>query len=438
MLVWGSGLSELLGVLAVFVLVAANGFFVTAEFSLVAIRRSRVAELVATGKRNAQILDKAIHHLDENLAATQLGITISSLALGWIGEPALAHLIEPLLRGIPQELAKAESHGIAVGIAFVLITAVHIVLGELAPKSLALQRSERAALWVVRPLRMFLFLFRPAIRLLNGLGNFVLHSFGLESNAEEKVLHSPAELKLLVQASHEAGILHQEQQEVVVRVLDIGERKIADIMTPRTEVAWIDVLESLDQMVQRLRECPHEQILVGRASIDEPLGVVSKRDILHQLLEGKQLNPLVIMHQPLLIYESTPIFKVLEHFKRAPVQLGIIVNEYGSLEGIVTQTDLLEAIAGNLPELEGEDPDVVEREDGSLLLNGMMQVQEAFNRLGIKTRPDAGFHTIAGFVLMKLAHMPKIAESFVHEGWRFEIVDLDGLRIDKLLVRREP
>src|SRR5882724_5365236 len=220
---------DLIGLLAVLALVAANGFFVAAEFSLVAVRRSRVAELAANGRRNASVLQRAVDNLDANLAATQLGITISSLALGWIGEPALAHLINPLLSFLPGSLATVGSHAVAVTIAFIIITALHIVLGELAPKSLALQRSEHTALWVVRPLRLFLFLLRPAIVTLNGLGNFVLRVAGLRPGAATESLHSPEELKLLIRASEEGGVLQQAQREVAVRALNIGGRSIGDI-----------------------------------------------------------------------------------------------------------------------------------------------------------------------------------------------------------------
>ncbi|HEV7286137.1 MAG TPA: CNNM domain-containing protein, partial [Kaistia sp.] len=197
----GSSIFDFAGILAVLLLVAANGFFVAAEFALVAVRRSRVTELVAAGRTNALALKRAVDHLDAYLAATQLGITISSLALGWVGEPALAHLIEPWLAMLPGNIATAASHTIAVVISFVIITALHIVLGELAPKSLALQRSETTALWVVRPLSVFLFVLRPAILSLNGLGNLVLRLCGLRPGAGEESLHSPEELKLLIAAS---------------------------------------------------------------------------------------------------------------------------------------------------------------------------------------------------------------------------------------------
>ena len=426
-------LTNILGIISVLALVAANGFFVAAEFSLVAVRRSRVTQLVEAGKRNARALQRALDRLDAYLAACQLGITISSLALGWVGEPALARLIEPWLSGLGS-YALAGSHAIAVAIAFTIITALHIVLGELAPKSLALQKTEATALWVVRPLSAFLFLLRPAIVSLNGLGNLVLRLCGLRPGTAEESMHSPEELKLLIAASQEAGLLRQEQQELVSRVLSIGDRPIGDIMTPRIDVDWIDIEDDRDTILKDIRECRHEQLLVGKGGIDAPLGMILKKDLLDQALDGKPLDPMTAIREPLVVHEATPIFKVLEQFKKAPVRLAMIFDEYGALEGIVTQTDLLEAIAGDLPGMEGEEPDVVEREDGSLLINGMMPAQDAFERLGLKTPPEEGdYHTVAGFVLHELGHLPEVGEHFDHEGWRLEVIDLDGRRIDKVL-----
>ena len=426
---------DLVGIAAVLVLVLANGFFVAAEFSLVAVRRSRVAELVSERRRNAAALQRATDSLDANLAATQLGVTISSLALGWIGEPALAHLIAPLLVALPGSVALLGSHAIAVALSFVVITALHIVIGELTPKSLALQQSEATALWVVRPLAVFLFLFRPAILTLNGLGNLVLRAVGLKPGATEESLHSPEELKLLVRASQDAGILHEAQEEAMVRVLNIGGRRIGDIMTPRPEVEWINAGDDHEKILQTVRASRHGQLLVGRGTIDELLGMVVKRDLLDQALDGRPLDPLAVIREPLIVPESTPIFKVFEQFKRAPVRLALVLDEYGGLEGIVTQTDLLGAIAGDLPEVEGEEPDIIEREDGSLLIDGMTPAPDVFDRLGLRTVGNRDFHTIAGFALAHLAHLPEVGEAFVWEGWRFEIVDMDGNRIDKLLVR---
>ncbi|GGA13162.1 hemolysin family protein [Dyella caseinilytica] len=427
-----------IGVFTVFLLVAANGFFVAAEFSLVAIRRSRVAELVAQGRANARVLLRTVDRLDASLAATQLGITLSSLALGWVGEPALAHLILPLLEGWAGRFAGIGADVIAIAMAFSIITALHIVLGELAPKSLALQRSEGTALWVVRPLNLFLFLFRPAIVVLNGMGNLVLRACGLRPGASEDMLHSAEELKLLVSASQEAGLLLRTQQEVVERVFNIGDRRIGDIMTPRTDIVWIDVENERDTIVRTLRECRHEHILVARGDIDELLGMITKRDLLDQLLDGRELDWQSALRTPLSIQESMPIFKLLERFRETPLRIAIVRNEYGGLEGIVTQADLLEAMVGHLPESEGDEPDIVEREDGSLLIDGACPVFQMFERLGWRQPVErSSYHTAAGFVLDKLAHIPQVGEYFVYEGWRLEVVDTDGRRIDKLLAMRE-
>ena len=431
-------LTDFLGILAVLVLVAANGFFVAAEFSLVAVRRSRVAQLVAAGRRNAKALQRATSQLDANLAACQLGITISSLALGWIGEPALARLIEPLLAGVLGQFALAGAHVVAVAIAFLIITALHIVLGELMPKSLALQRSERTALAVVRPLWLFRVLLWPAIVALNGLGNWLLRLCGLRPGAAEEALHSPEELKLLIAASQEGGLLQPAQQELVERVLSIGNRRITDIMTPRVDIEWIDTEDPQEETVKVIRDCRHEQVLVGKGGIDEPLGMVLKKDLLDQVLEGKALDVMAAIRQPIAIPEQMTIFRVLEQFKRAPVRLATVLDEYGVLQGIVTQTDLLEAIAGELPEIEGEEPGIVERADGSLLIDGMLSAPDAFDRLGLKERPEGDFHTVAGFALSALGHLPQAGEEFEYEGWRFEIIDLDGRRIDKVLATPPP
>jgi len=425
---------SVLGIVAVFVLVAANAFFVAAEFALVAVRRSRVVELANTGHRTARILLRSVDHLDANLAATQLGITLSSLALGWIGEPALAHLIEPLLSGLPDDWETISAHGIAIAVAFAVITALHIVLGELAPKSLALQRSEGTALWVVRPLGWFLLLFRPAILVLNGLGNFVLRMAGLRPGAGEQTHHSSAELKLLVEESRQAGVLQQTLQEVVSRVLDIGDRRIGAIMTQRLEVEWIDVADDEGAIARALLQSHHDQLLVGQHSLDEPLGMVVKQDLLAQLLRGERLDLRSALRQPLVVHEATSIAKVIEEFKRAPVRLAMVVDEYGGLQGVVTQTDLLEAIAGGLPQSAVEEPAVVRRDNGSFLVQGWAPVHDVFPRLGLAPLPpDESFNTIAGFALSRLGHLPHSGESFVWEKWRFEIVDMDGRRIDKLL-----
>ena len=430
--------------LAVLALVGANGFFVAAEFALVGTRQSRIDEMVAQGQSRAGLLRRAVDNLDASLAATQLGVTISSLGLGWIGEPALAHLIEPAVSMLGAAAAPV-SHGIAVSVAFCIITVFHIVLGELAPKSLALQRPERTALLIVRPLSLFLALFRPVIFLLNGLGNMVARLFGLEPGSSEGRLHSTEELKLLVAASRDAGLVQQSQQEVVERAFGMGERRVRTIMTPRHDIYWIDSSGSNETMLRGIRASRHEQVVVAKGSLDQVTGVLRKQDLLDLHLDGKLPlsddgagDLLAAIQEPLIVPDGATVLQVLETFRNRPIQMALIVDEYGALRGVVTQTDLLEALAGEIKD--DDELDVVRRDDGSFLVDATMSIQDAFEQIGIGKVPDdhGEYRTLAGFVLKRLGHIPLTGEHFewdtAGDVRRFEVVDLDGHRIDKILV----
>ena len=432
--------------MAVLALVAANGFFVAAEFSLVGIRHSRIDELVANGRAGARLLRRTVDNLDASLAATQLGVTISSLGLGWIGEPALARLIGPAFVGLGA-LAGTASNAVAAGVAFSIITVFHIVLGELAPKSFALQRPERTALSIVRPLSLFLGLFRPVIFLLNGLGNAVIRSCGLQPGNAEGRLHSTEELKLLVAASRNAGLVQQAQQEVVERAFGMGERRVRTIMTPRHDIYWIDANGSPAAMLQGVRASRHEQVVVAKGTLDQVVGVLRKQDLLDLHLDGKLLletgcggsdHLLALMREPLIVHDGATVLQVLETFRNRPIQMALIVDEYGALRGVVTQTDLLEALAGEIKD--DDELDVVRREDGSFLVDATMAIQDAFEQLGIAKVPDdhAEYRTLAGFILRRLGHIPAGGEHFEWDTdgdvRRFEVIDLDGHRIDKVVV----
>ncbi len=432
--------------IAVLALVAANGFFVAAEFSLVGTRRSRVDELVARGQGGAELLRRTVDNLDANLAATQLGVTISSLGLGWIGEPALARLFEPAF-GSLGVLAETASHAVAVGVAFAIITVFHIVLGELAPKSFALQRPERTALWIVRPLSLFLALFRPLIFLLNALGNSVIRLCGLEAGHAEGRLHSTEELKLLVAASREAGLVEQAQQEVVERAFGMGERRVRTIMTPRHDIYWVDADGAPEAMLKGVRGSRHEQVVVASGTLDKVIGVLRKQDLLDLHLDGKLLPDkdgngtailLAALREPLIVHDGATVLQVLETFRNRPVQMALIVDEYGALRGVVTQTDLLEALAGEIKD--DDELDVIRRDDGSFLVDATLGIQDAFEQLGIARIPDdsSEYRTLAGFILRRLGHIPAAGERFEWDSAgdvrRFEVVDVDGHRIDKVAV----
>lgn len=418
--------------LAVVLLVLANGFFVAAEFSLVGMRRSRVEEMAASGSGTARMLQRMTGDLDASLASTQLGITLSSLALGWIGEPALARLIQPALAGLPG--AAAASHAIAITVAFAVITTLHIVLGELAPKSLALQRTEGTALFIVRPLAMFSALFRPAIWALNGLGGLVLRLFGLTPGSEGESLHSTEELKLLVAASREGGVIAGTQQEVVERAFDMTDLRVAAIMTPRRKIVWLDAETDLATQMTALRENRHEMTLLCRGKLDTVVGVVRKQDLLDAHLDGRPLEPMAVARDPVVVHDATTVLHVLELFRNRPVQMAVVVDEYATVKGVITQTDLLEAMAGDIPD-DDEEALILERDDGSLLIDGATPILGAMDRIGAPKAALTGeYQTLAGFCLCHFGGMPEVGDSFGWEDRRFEIVDRDGLRIDKVLV----
>lgn len=423
--------------LAVVVLVLANGFFVAAEFSLVALRRSRVEQLLAQGHPRAFALQRAVRNLGAYLAATQLGITMSSLGLGWIGEPALAELIEPAFHFLPESLALISSHALGGVIAFTIITALHIVLGELVPKSLALQRTEETAIAIVNPLELYLAIFHPAVHVLNNLGNFVLRLLGLQPGSGEELFHSVEELKLLVAASHKAGLVGEAEQDVVERVFSLGDRRVSAYMTPRTEMVWLDINDSLDKIHRQVIESVHSFFPVAEDSVDNILGVVQAKEFLaHNPTKLVELQ--TILHQPLYVPESMRALKILELFKKSGTHIALIVDEYGVSQGLVTLIDILEAIVGDIPSVEDlADPEVVQREDGSWLLDGLLPIdefKEIFQIQKLLPGEGASYQTLGGFVVVQLGHIPSTAEHFEWNRLRFEVIDMDGNRVDKVLV----
>jgi CBS domain containing-hemolysin-like protein len=232
-------------------------------------------------------------------------------------------------------------------------------------------------------------------------------------------------------------LLQPVQKEAVERILNVGYRRVRDIMTPRPEVDWIDADETREEILRTIRNCRHEQMLVSWASIDEIVGVVRKQDMLDQILDGEALDPLRLVQKALVLHEATPVLKVMEQFKAQPVRIAVIMDEYGTLGGIVTQTDLLEAVAGDIPTAD-EDREIIRREDGSYLLDGLAPAAEVFDCLHIQRWPDDRYYnTIAGFALQQFGRIPSAGDRFAWEGWRFEVLDMDGLRVDKLLAATE-
>lgn len=424
---------------AVVILVFANGFFVAAEFSLVAIRRSRVEQLNHEGHWLAPDLIRASDNLDAYLAATQLGITLSSLGLGWIGEPAVAAVLEPLLSELPAPLDVLGSHAVAFVIAFTLITTLHIVFGELMPKTLAIQRAEPVALAIVRPLAVFLILFRPAIAVLNGFANWMLRKAGLNPASGEEHLHSPEELKLLFDAASRAGLIREVQGDLVDRALTIGDRKIASCMTPRADFEWIDPREPLSEIRRKIIASSHSRFpMRGDAAFG--LSMVTAKAVL-SLDHSIQQLPTAIIQPAVLVPERAAALQVLDQFRRHRTEWALVIDDYGETQGLITTHDLFDALAGEADAFPIEQPPPLDSDvepiEEQIFDAGisMDEFRRQLRRPRLGARDCSTYHTAAGFVLERLRRLPEVGERFLHDGLLFEVREMEKFRITRLSVR---
>jgi putative hemolysin len=430
-----------LGLLAVVVLVLLNGFFVATEFSLVSVRHTRIDELVASGNRSAVVVQHALQRLDPYIAATQLGITMASLALGWIGEPALAHLIEPLLTFLPPSFTLATAHTIAVTIAFIIITALHIVLGELAPKTIALQRPESTALWVTRPTALFLKIFWPFITILNGTGNLVVRAVGLTPASGHELVHSSAELQLLVEQSSEAGVLDADEKEMLANVFAFADRQAHQVMRPRPEVETIEHTATIRTLIALLAETGHTRFpVLGPGGVDDVQGILSAKDLfVAQHNESAHLDtPITPLVRPAFFTpQSKRIGDLLQEMRSKHIRLTVLVDEYGGMAGIVTMEDLVEEIVGELADEGEQDVQEVRKiDDHTSMVEGQMRVEDANEKLQLNL-PEGDYETLAGFLLMRLGRVPTTGESITYHGVRLKVVEMQGPRIKRIEVRKQ-
>jgi CBS domain containing-hemolysin-like protein len=421
-------------------LVGANGFFVAAEFGLVAVRRTRIEQLANEGNRLARGVKAALDHLDSYIAATQLGITISSLALGWIGEPALAHLIEPVFAALPGIWPQISAHAVAVAIAFVAITTLHIVLGELVPKTIALQRAEQTSLVVSRPLQAFLWLFGPFIYLMNGIGNSIVRLIGLRPATGHEVVHSEEELRMLVTASHESGILQASEEEMLHKVFSFADKEAHQVMVPRTEMVAVSASMTLRDFVEYVKsEHIHTRFPVFEESIDSIAGIVHLKDAMLGVAADR-LDQTVreVMRPVLVVPETIHIDELLKQLRRRRMHMAVLVDEYGGTAGLVTMEDLLEELVGEIrDEFDVEEPGLEDLHDGTWSVDGMMAVSEFNERFG-QSIEEPNYDTIAGYVFGQLGRVAAVGDQVSIDGPVLDVEEMDGLRIASLRIMPEP
>jgi len=435
----GSPLLDALRVLAVLLLVLANGFFVAAEFALVSVRRTRVAELIARGDRSARWVQRAIANPDRFIAATQLGITLASLGLGWIGEPALGRLLQPIVELFPAELESGVSHSVSAVLAFLLITFLHVVIGELAPKSIALQSPERTSLAVARPTVWVEWLFSPAITVLNGTGNGLLRLAGIRPAEAHELVHSVEELKMLVAASARSGVVGDREQEMLDAVFQFSETLVRQVMVPRTEVIAVSADAGLESMLQAAISSSFSKLPVTEDDLDHIVGVVHLRDIVEAMQGERTTTKLArdIMREAIFIPESARISTLLQIFRDRQHHVAIVLDEYGGTAGIVTLEDLLEEIIGEVSDPFDRGTEIEPLPDGSSLVDGLTPIEEVNEYFGLQlTNPH--YDTIAGYFLGRLGRLAKLGDTIVEDGVRLRVVAMDGRRVARVWIFPQP
>ena len=440
----------LLRVFVILLLVAANAFFAAAEFALVNVRETRIQQLIEANRVGARTVLKLHQQLTRVVNGVQLGITVMSLALGWLGEPVLAQMFETWIGNVPHALLYA--HSIAVAVAFILITSLHVILGELVPKSLALQRAERVALAVAAPMDVFLTLTGPLTVGMSRIAGMVLRAFGTREIRHGSV-HSPDELKLIVTAAHHSGQLSSVQEEVLLRALDLDNITARQVMVPRTRIFSLPADLSLDEAVARVVEEQHSRVPIydPQRGPEHIVGVLYAKDLMRwtrlrlslitapaSALRVSRMQIGQIMHDVLVVPETKPLLELLGEFQQRKRHLAVVVDEFGSTAGVISVEDVLEQLIGELEDefdVASAQPAVADV-NAPLSLDGAMNIRDLEAQYEVKLPQDEGYETLAGFVLSRLQKIPQGGEGFEYEGRRFVVEKMDGHRI--AAVRIEP
>ena len=421
---------------AVLALVLANGFFVAAEFSIISVRKTRIDQLLAEGSRMARPVRRALQNPDQFIAATQLGITMASLGLGWVGEPALASLIEPLLEWLPTPISVATSHTIAIAIAFSIITALHIVLGELAPKTVALQHPEQVSLIVAKPTELFLRVFRPFIRALNGMGWAVVRMFGMKAASGHGGVHSEEELKMLVTASQQAGVLEEDEEQMLHRVFHFAEFTAAEMMVPRTEMTAVKADATMSEVVDRVWRGRHTSLPVYRGELDDIVGIMLVPDLVRALASPPvNFSVAAIAREALTVPETMKADELLRQMRRHRTHQAIVIDEYGGTAGLVTFERVMERIVGELGGDFGTGASVPIRQlpDGSAEVDGLALVTDINEQFALDIDEET-YTTLGGYMLGRLGRRPQVGDVIEVSGRTLRVEAVDGLRVSRVRI----
>ena len=426
---WGS----LLNLFFVVILVFLNGFFVATEFAIVKIRESRITQLVAEGNRRARNVEQVIHNLDAYLSACQLGITLASLGLGWLGEPAIAHLLHPVFHyfGLPQTWVES----VSVIIAFAVITFLHIVLGELAPKTFAIQKTEWVAMTVSGPIQLFHKIMYPFITFLNWSAFRFLKLFRLTMEPHQEA-HTEEEIRILVNESHKSGLIDQTEMMLVDNIFDFSETMAREIMVPRTDMVVLDVHDTFEENLRLVQTGRYTRYPVVEGDKDHVVGSLHIKDMLTGLLDGERRDIQSLMRPVLTVPETMSISRLLTTLQKERGQMAIIIDEYGGTAGLVTLEDIVEEIVGDIQdEFDDERPEV-ERYADSLSMDGRMLLEEVSEYLDVELE-SSDVDTLAGWVYMQLDHPPLVGDTVTFGNYRFIVAEVDHYRITRVVIKKQ-
>jgi len=417
-------------------LVGLNGLFVAAEFSMVKVRKTRLAELAENGSRRAQNALDVASKLDAYLSACQLGITLSSLGLGWLGEPAIATLIEPFFIGVAG-WNPVYTHTIAIAIAFAIISLLHIVLGELVPKSLAIRNAESTALTTAGFLKAFYWLFYPIIFSLNSIANFVLKIMRIQPANEADLSHSEEELRMLVDASQKHGYLDKMEGKLLDNVFQFSDRIASEVMIPRQDMVCIFIQDTFEEIIELVKEYGHTRYLLCDDDKDHVLGLVHLRDIIRLQEQSGSKDITQIKRDILAVPEGMPISHLVQRMRSQRTHMAIIVDEFGGSAGLVTLEDMLEELVGEIyDEFELEQPEIQKLAENEYVLNGRALMEEVSELLDIELEEET-VSTIGGYVFSRIGRKPVKGDLVYFDGFNFEVLEVIGYRITKVKVKKK-
>jgi len=437
----------LLQLIGVFMLVVLNGFFAAVEFSLVAVRMSRVRQLIVKGNARAKIVEELLGDLRRVVSGVQVGITLTSLALGALGEATLARLVESFMPAQGNVRTLLLIHGAALAVAFVVLSALHVIFGELVPKSLSLARAERVALMVARPFQWFLKTFRWAIDLLDGISSVIVKALGVLAPTGHGVAHSTEELQIQIQQARERGLIASTEEKFILGAIELSQLQVREFMVSRPDMHMLPVEASLEEVMRVFATTQRSRLPVYRGTLDHVLGFVHIKDMMWVLLDRERrleekLPPSTVfdlrrvLREILIVPETKPANELLLELRSRHVGIAMVVDEFGSILGLVTKEDILEQLVGEIH----DEFDVVEKPltlaDGAIVFDAALNVRDLDSQYGIALPEDPAYATVGGFMMDQLGFIPRGGESFEFGPYRFSVVEMDGRRVARVKIQR--